>query len=212
MRLSPRTILCVGRNYIEHAKELGNVVNTSAEPFFFLKPPSSLIQFPKPIRLPLGAEVHHEVELGVLIGSRARRLKSDEAAKECVAGYFVAIDLTARNWQSQAKSKGLPWTKAKGCDTFLPCGEVVKKSDVPDPNNVTLTLQVNGVTKQHDSTSLMIHNVWKLLQYASAYHTLEAGDVLLTGTPKGVSALEVGDKVTISGVGSPVTFNVESWT
>ena len=210
MRLAPRTILCVGRNYVDHAKELGNAVNLG-EPFFFLKPASSIVQLPDPIRLPEGADVHYEVELALILKKRAHRLKTEEEAKAVVGGYFVAIDLTARNWQNEAKGKGLPWTKAKGCDTFLACGDIVPASAVVDPNNVTLRLSVNKNVKQQDSTSLMIHNVWKLLIHASAYLTLDENDVLLTGTPKGVGPLKVGDEVTIGGVGKESTFHVREW-
>jgi len=210
LKLAPRTILCVGRNYVEHAKELGNAVNLG-EPFFFLKPARAIVQPPQSIRLPSGAEVHYEVELAVVLKERAHRLKTEAQAKDVVGGYFVAIDLTARNWQNEAKTKGLPWTKAKGCDTFLACGDFVPEHAVVDPNNITLTLKVNGELKQCDSTSLMIHNVWKLLMHASSYLTLDAGDILLTGTPKGVGPLKVGDTVTIGGVGTETSFRVAEW-
>ena len=205
----PRTILCVGRNYAAHAKELGNP-ESFGEPFFFLKPASSLLFPPDPIRLPKGADVHYEVELAVVIGSKARRLKSDEEAMACVDGYLIAIDLTARNWQNEAKTKGLPWTKAKGCDTFLPCGPFVPKTGI-NADDVKLKLSVNGIEKQNDTTATMIHKVPKLLQYASAYMTLFPGDLVLTGTPKGVGPLTIGDKVTIEGLGTNTTFNVHDW-
>jgi len=210
LRSIPRTILCVGRNYAEHAKELGNP-QPLGEPFFFLKPASSLVFPPGPIRLPKGAEVHYEVELGVVIGSPASRLKSDKEAMSVIGGYVVAIDLTARNWQNEAKSKGLPWTKAKGCDTFLACGPFVNASLVPDPDSVTIRLLVNGVEKQRDTTANMIHKVPKLLQYATSCMSLQPGDLLLTGTPKGVGPLKVGDKVTIEGLDTRAHFDVADW-
>jgi len=205
----PSTILCVGRNYVAHAKELGNVPNFG-EPFFFLKPLSSIIVPPHPIRIPPGAVIHHEVEVAIVLGSKAHRIKSETEAMKCVAGYRMAIDITARNWQDDAKSKGLPWTKAKGCDTFLPCGPFVTKDKV-QVDNAVMRLLVNNVEKQHDSTSLMIHNVPKLLMFASAYMTLVPGDFLLTGTPKGVGQLSKGDTVTIEGLGTSTTFDVKDW-
>ena len=130
---SCRKVVCIGRNYVAHAKELSNPL--PAEPFYFLKPPSSIIQQPEPIELPDGLDVHHEVELAVIVGQEARDVPQ-ERAMDCVAGYALAIDLTARDLQNDAKAKGLPWTRAKGYDTFLPVGDFVDKSLVMDPHDL----------------------------------------------------------------------------
>lgn len=206
--MNPRTIVCVARNYVQHARELRNEVPSC--PTFFLKPVSSLVHAPDPIRLPPGALVHHEVELGVVLGRRAENLPDDpNAIESCIAGYCVAVDLTARNWQQEAKDKSLPWTLAKGCRTFLPCGPLVPKELLSeDPQNTKLQLRVNGQVKQSDRTSLMVHSIHQLLRAASSFLTLERGDLLLTGTPSGVGPISQGDVLEIEGLGTRTTFEV----
>lgn len=190
-------IVCIGRNYKAHAEELGNVL--PATPFYFLKPPTSLL-WPNagPILRPKGTIVHHEIELALVIGKRLSMPEwplSLESALDVVSDYALALDLTARNVQDEAKSKGLPWAIAKGFDTFCPISDYVPKSEVPDPHNLFLELRINDIVRQADSTSLMVHKIPDILWQISNVMTLEPGDLVLTGTPEGVSTLEPGDHV-----------------
>ncbi|KAI0465069.1 hypothetical protein LJB42_000287 [Komagataella kurtzmanii] len=190
--------LCIGRNYVAHIKELNN--RTPSQPFFFLKPSSSVL-LPKdgPILVPKGVVVHHEVELAVVLNKQLKNLDPEtftaEDALDAIAGYSLAIDLTARNVQDEAKKKGLPWSIGKGFDTFLPLSPFISKSQIPDPYNVQLHLKVNGETRQDDLTNLMIFPIHQIFATTSSIMTLEKGDVILTGTPKGVGKLVPGDHV-----------------
>ncbi len=205
-----RTVVCIGRNYVEHASELGNAVPDA--PFFFLKPPSAYLEEGcGAIEVPTEAEsVHHEVELAVVIGSKARRVSAANA-DSYIAGYALAIDMTARSMQLDAKKAGLPWTRAKGYDTFLPVGKFLPKANVEDPHDLNLWLKVNGDTKQSDSTSLMIFKIPELLEAVTDVMTLNEGDIICTGTPKGVGPVVPGDKITAGIVGhDEVSFSVAS--
>ncbi|EME29939.1 5-oxopent-3-ene-1,2,5-tricarboxylate decarboxylase [Galdieria sulphuraria] len=187
--------VCVGRNYEKHAKEMGaQVTSTKGDPILFIKPTSSYIRGDSPILLPVGAQVHHEVELGVVIGKRAKLVSVDEAIG-FVAGYVCCIDVTARNWQAKAKSEGTPWTISKGCDTFLPMSDLIPAQKVPNPRNLDLWLKVNGNMKQSGNTKDMIFSIEELISYTSKFMTLYEGDLLLTGTPEGVGPLEDNDIV-----------------
>ncbi|KAJ2085390.1 hypothetical protein IW138_006360 [Coemansia sp. RSA 986] len=187
-----RKIVAIGRNFSEHAKELGNAVPKA--PFFFLKPTSSYVLSPGKIEIPRGCVVHHEVELGVVIGKTGRGIKAADAHSH-VAGYALALDLTARNLQDEAKQKGLPWSAAKGFDTFTPVGEFIPASSIPDPHNVRLWIQVAGQLRQDGMTDAMVFQIPQLIEHVSQIMTLEEGDLLLTGTPKGVGPIESGDHV-----------------
>ncbi|KAL1936809.1 hypothetical protein VTP01DRAFT_943 [Rhizomucor pusillus] len=188
-----KKIVAIGRNFSEHAKELGNAVPKS--PFFFLKPTSSYLSNGGTIEIPAGCEVHHEVELAVVIGKEARDCVESQAM-EHIAGYALAIDLTARNLQNEAKQKGLPWSAAKGFDTFTPVSEFIPKEKIKDPSNVQLWLKVNEAIRQNGNTKDMIFEIPKLLAFVSSIMKLEAGDIVLTGTPKGVGPIKAGDIVT----------------
>jgi len=204
-----KKIVAIGRNYAAHAKELGNEVPSA--PFFFLKPTTSYIREGSPIEIPSSiGEVHHEVELGVVIGRKGKNI-AVESAFDYVAGYTLALDLTARDLQATAKSKGLPWTAAKGHDTFCPIGKFLSKDQIPNPAKVELWLKIDGVFKQKGSTSDMIFNIPQLIHHVSRVMTLEPGDLILTGTPSGVGPLSVGKAVTagITGV-TEMTFDVVS--
>lgn len=195
-----RKILCIGRNYAAHIKELNN--KAPSQPFFFLKPSSSILK-PEagPFLVPKGVIVHHEVELGIVLNKSLKNLPSsfsDEEALTAIDGYFLAIDMTARNVQDEAKKKGLPWSIGKGFDTFLPLSAFIPKLQIPDPYNVELSLSINGETKQNDKTNLMIFPINKILSHMSAIMTLEKGDMILTGTPKGVGEVHAGDKISAS--------------
>lgn len=155
-----RKVICIGRNYVDHIKELGN--KQGKEPFFFLKPPSSLSPPNSgPVLLPRGVNSHFEIELGLVMGTELKDLNKEDRQKalDSVAGYFLAIDMTARNIQEKNKKDGLPWTTAKGFDTYLPVSKYLTRSQIPDPENVVLKLEVNGSAKQHDSTNLMIYKI-----------------------------------------------------
>ncbi|KAJ1724322.1 Acylpyruvase fahd1, mitochondrial [Coemansia erecta] len=187
-----RKIVAIGRNFSEHAKELGNAVPTA--PFFFLKPTSSYVLSPGKIEIPQGCVVHHEVELGVVIGKTGRDISAASAADH-IAGYALALDLTARNLQDEAKKKGLPWSAAKGFDTFTPVGQFIPAAKIADPHKVRLWIEVAGQIKQNGITDAMIFQIPQLIEHVSSIMTLEEGDLLLTGTPKGVGPVEPGDHV-----------------
>jgi len=188
-----KKIIAIGRNYAEHAKELGNKVPT--EPFFFLKPTTSYRASPGLIEIPKGVLAHHEIELAVVISKNGRDIPA-ASAFEHVAGYALAIDMTARNMQEDVKKKGLPWTAAKGFDSFTPISQFIPKASVPDPTNLKLWLKINGSFKQNGTTVDMIFPIPALIEHVSSIMTLEENDVILTGTPSGVGPVEPGDKVT----------------
>jgi 2-keto-4-pentenoate hydratase/2-oxohepta-3-ene-1,7-dioic acid hydratase in catechol pathway len=185
----PTKILCVGRNYVEHAKELGNEVPKI--PLIFMKPPSSVISNGETIILPpQSAQVEHEAELVVVIGKRGRHITTENARKH-ILGYTVGNDVTARDLQ---KSDG-QWTRAKGFDTFCPFGPWIDTEF--DPADSVVTCRVNGQMRQMASTRDMVFNVGVLISYISSVMTLESGDLIFTGTPSGVGQLKDGDEVSV---------------
>ncbi|XP_068663168.1 oxaloacetate tautomerase FAHD1, mitochondrial-like [Aristolochia californica] len=187
-------IIAVGRNYAAHAKELGNAV--PKEPVLFMKPTSSYLQNGGTIQIPPPLEsLDHEVELAVVIGKKARDV--DEAyAMDYVGGYALALDMTAREIQSSAKAGGLPWTVAKGQDTFTPISQYLPKPMVADPDNLELWLKVDDLVRQKGSTRDMIFKIPFLVSHISSIMTLFEGDVILTGTPQGVGPVKAGQKIT----------------
>ncbi len=192
----PRTIVCIGRNYREHAAEMAEEL--PPEPLIFLKPITSLIASGDAIIYPswVSENVHFEGELAVVIGRTCRRVEEAEALNY-VLGYTIANDVTARDLQR----KDGQWTRGKGFDTFCPLGPVLVE-DI-DPTNLELTTRVNGEVKQHARTSELIFGIPRLISHVSQVMTLHAGDVLLTGTPAGVGPLKPGDvvEVEIEGIG-----------
>uniref|UniRef100_A0A0E0KF58 Fumarylacetoacetase-like C-terminal domain-containing protein n=1 Tax=Oryza punctata TaxID=4537 RepID=A0A0E0KF58_ORYPU len=189
-------IVGVGRNYVAHAKELGNPV--PKEPVLFLKPTSSFlhagvagaaIKVPEPVE-----SLHHEVELAVVMSQRARDVP-EASAMDFVGGYALALDMTARELQSAAKSAGLPWTLGKAQDTFTPISAVIPKSAVANPDDLELWLKVDDELRQKGSTSDMIFKIPSLISYISSIMTLMEGDVILTGTPEGVGPVRPGQKI-----------------
>lgn len=192
----PTKIICVGRNYAQHAKELNNAVPD--EPMFFLKPPSSVIHDGQDIVLPRGAgRVDFEAELGVVIADRVRGV-SEAGAMEHVLGYLVCNDVTARDLQEKAKRTGYPWSVSKGFDTFFPISPIRMAADAGDPSSLDIELRLNGELKQKGNTSDMIFPIPRLISAASSFMTLERGDVIATGTPAGISQLHAGDRVEIA--------------
>ena len=200
-------VICLGRNYVAHAQELGNEVPD--EPAIFLKPDSCIIQEGEDIVLPPSSQnVHEEVELGVVIGFPGKDIPQ-ERAHEHVEGYLVFLDITARDIQNKLKEKRLSWAWAKGYDTFGPISPMVRKEAIPDPQDLSLKLWINDELKQDGTTSLMIFKIDFLISYLSTIMTLEPGDIIATGTPKGVSQIVAGDtlRAAIEGVGD-VEFKV----
>lgn len=184
-------ILAVGRNYRDHAREMG--ASEDAAPVVFLKPASALVADGGVVRIPLGeGAVHHEVEMVVVIG-RAGRSVPEAQALDYVLGYAVGLDLTLRDLQAEAKAKGEPWTLAKGFDTSAPVSLVARREGVGDGSGLRLTLSVNGSKRQDASTSEMTRSVSALIAHASRLVTLEPGDLLFTGTPAGVGPVKSGD-------------------
>ncbi|KAH9001361.1 hypothetical protein EDB92DRAFT_1931906 [Lactarius akahatsu] len=196
-----KKIVAIGRNYADHVKELKNAVPN--EPFFFLKPTTSYLPSGGLIEIPRGISAHHEVELGLVIGKGGRDI-SEANAEEHIAGYALAIDMTARNLQEEVKRKGLPWSAVKGFDTFTPISSFIPRSKVADPHNLNLWLKINGQIKQSGNTSNMIFRIPRLIQHISSIMTLEEGDLVLTGTPAGVGPVAAGDKIECALV-DPVT-------
>ena len=200
--LAPSKIVCVGRNYAAHAKELGNAV--PKEPLIFLKPPSSLIRNGESIRLPtVSNQVEYEGEIGVVLGARLRKASAAEA-RRAVAGIVAANDVTARDLQKSDSQ----WTRAKGFDTFCAVGEVA--APPADLASLAVTTRVNGEVRQTGRGSEMVFDIPAVLMYISSVMTLEPGDLVLTGTPEGVGTLVPGDVVEVeiagvSRVSNPVT-------
>ncbi len=191
--MNPSKIVCVGRNYVEHAKELGN--DLPKEPLIFLKPPSSVIADGQPIYLPdVSKQVEYEGEIGVLIGKRLTRA-DEQDARRAIQGIVAVNDVTARDLQRSDSQ----WTRAKGFDTFCPVGT---PSDPPaDLTGLTVVTRVNGVEKQRGMASQMAFSIPAVLSFISRIMTLEPGDLVCTGTPAGVGPLHPGDVVEVEVLG-----------
>jgi fumarylpyruvate hydrolase len=198
-----RRIFCVGRNYAEHAREMGH--DPSREPpFFFSKPADALVisgdDTPYP---PATSDLHHEIELVAAIGREATGIDAN-AALDHIWGYAAGIDLTRRDLQAEAKKAGRPWDMAKGFDASAPIGDLVPASRIGHPASGRLTLKVNGTVRQQGDIADMIWSVPEAVAYLSGLVTLMPGDLIFTGTPAGVAAIVRGDRLegTIDGVGS----------
>jgi len=203
---SPSKIVAVAKNYAAHAAELAH--HDRAPPpkgavVWFLKPPSSVVRGPgAAVAVPAGVEVHHEVELGVVIGTRVRGGAAGAAAaggpawENIVAGYVLGLDMTDRAGQAAAKAAGLPWSAAKGWDSFTPLGPLVPRAAVADAHDVDLELDVDGEPRQRGSTADMTHRIPAILAAVARVMTLEPGDVVLTGTPAGVGRVLPGQTIT----------------
>jgi 2-keto-4-pentenoate hydratase/2-oxohepta-3-ene-1,7-dioic acid hydratase in catechol pathway len=192
----PSKVVCVGRNYREHAAELGNKMPD--EPLLFLKAPSSVIASGDSIELPSASQqVEHEGELGVVIGRLARRLSSDDDPLSYVLGYTCVNDVTARDLQR----KDVQFTRGKSFDTFCPVGPWIESNI--DPSNVAVETRLNGEVKQKGNTADMAFPVAFLIRYISEIMTLYPGDLIATGTPAGVSRMKHGDtvEVEVNGIG-----------
>jgi 2-keto-4-pentenoate hydratase/2-oxohepta-3-ene-1,7-dioic acid hydratase in catechol pathway len=198
--VTPTKIVCVGRNYAEHAKELGN--EAPPEPIIFLKPPSALLDPGGTIvRPPISQRVDFEGELAIVIGTVARNVKAADW-RDYVLGFMCANDVTARDLQK----KDVQFTRGKGFDTFCPVGPCIETQ--LDVSNLRVTTRVNGETRQDGSTSQMIFSCAFLVEFITAVMTLMPGDLILTGTPAGVGPLSAGDTVEVEIEGIGVLRNV----
>jgi 2-keto-4-pentenoate hydratase/2-oxohepta-3-ene-1,7-dioic acid hydratase in catechol pathway len=192
-------LLCIGRNYAEHADEMGGDVPD--QPMVFLKPATAVIRNEDAVQLPPQShDVHHEVELVAVIGKEGKAIPRADAL-DYVSGYAVGLDMTARDLQANAKERRHPWSVAKGFDTFAPLGPITPAGSGADPQDLTLRLHVNGETRQEAHTRHMIFSVAELIHYCSQIFTLEPGDLLYTGTPSGVGPVEAGDELEATATG-----------
>lgn len=186
-------LVCVGRNYAAHAKELGNDIPEF--PIIFLKPASNVIFSGELIVHPsYSNELHHEVELVLYIGEPVKNA-NNEQAENAIQGYTVGLDMTLRDLQNEFRKKGEPWTLAKCFDTAAVLSDVVLKKDYSLRGDENISLSVNGITKQNTSIKNMIFSPVEIVKYISSRMTLEKGDLLFTGTPEGVSKVVPGDKI-----------------
>lgn len=184
-------IICIGRNYVEHALELKNEVPT--EPVFFLKPDTAILPEQRPFYVPdFSKEIHHEIELVLKICKEGKNI-----APEFASRYFdqitVGIDFTARDIQQKQKEKGLPWEPAKAFDHSAPIGKFISFNSLANPQSIRFHLDKNGNTVQTGSSDLMIHSFEKMISYVSQFITLRKGDLIFSGTPKGVAQVNPGD-------------------
>ena len=211
-RFPVHRIYCVGRNYEEHAKEMG--FTGREPPFFFLKPTDSLVvveegqtgQIPYPS---LTQNFHHEIELVVAIGQGGRNIKAADAAQH-IYGYAVGLDMTRRDLQNEMKKQGRPWCIGKAFDHSAPVGPITPIDQAGDVNNAEISLQVNGADRQRSSVAKLIWNVAETIEHLSAGWELQAGDLIYTGTPEGVAAVVSGDRLLgqIDGL-TPLTVEVQ---
>lgn len=186
-------IICIGRNYADHAREMNNPL--PEEPVFFLKPDTALVQNNKPFFYPgFSSEVHHEVEIVIKINRSGRNIDQKYAYR-----YYdevgVGIDFTARDLQDQCKKKGLPWEIAKAFDNSAPLGGFVPKKDIAVPDDISVRLDINGKTVQKGSSKDMIFSFDRIISYVSQFITLKTGDLIFTGTPAGVGPVKIGDRL-----------------
>ena len=187
------SVYCIGRNYAKHIEEMKS--EPTADPVVFLKPRSSLLFDKGPVIIPPATnDVHHEVELVLLIGKTTKNIEPKQALTSLKA-VAVGIDITARDIQSKAKKAGLPWTLAKGFNTFAPIGNFTDYSSDLDLENMDIELRVNNSLRQSGNTSSMLFNVNQLISYLSSQFTLHPGDLIFTGTPEGVGPIYPGDKL-----------------
>jgi fumarylpyruvate hydrolase len=202
-RFPVHRIYCVGRNYAEHAREMGHDPTREA-PFFFMKPADAIItdgaDFPYP---PLSKDVHHEMELVVAIGKGGANIPVEKAL-EHVYGYAVGLDMTRRDLQGEAKKMGRPWDTGKGFDASAPCSAVVPAAKIGHPAKGAIWLKVNGETRQSSDLSQLIWNIPEMIAYLSTLFTLAPGDLIFSGTPAGVAAVKRGDVLEggVDGVGT----------
>jgi fumarylpyruvate hydrolase len=196
-----RRVYCVGRNYAEHAIEMGHDPNREP-PFFFQKNPDNVVtggQFPYPAK---SSDVHHEIELVVALAKGGDNIPAEKAL-DCVFGYAVGLDMTRRDLQGEAKKMGRPWEVGKAFEASAPCGPLVPASKIGHPSKGAVWVDVNGQRRQTGDLSQLIWNIPETIAYLSGLFTLAAGDLIMTGTPAGVAPVKKGDvlKGGVEGVG-----------
>lgn len=202
-RFPVHRIYCVGRNYAEHAREMGHDPNREP-PFFFSKPADTLVldggDFPYP---PRSADVHHEIELVAALGSGGRDIAEGDAMRH-VFGYAVGLDMTRRDLQGEAKKMGRPWDTGKGFEHSAPCSVLRRASAIGHPSKGRIWLDVNGTTRQEGDLADLIWSLPEMIAYLSTLFTLREGDLIMTGTPAGVAAVNRGDVLEggVEGVGT----------
>ena len=190
-RLTVGKIIGLARTYKAHAEDMHALV--TEEPLLFLKPESAVIFSGGSIVIPRNSHcLHHEVELGVVISKDGSHIP-EANARDYVLGYLVALDITARDLQAEAKKQGWPWAIAKGFDTFAPISDVVLARKILDPMNLELSLRVNGQLRQKANTSLLLYSLDHIVSFVSEIMTLREGDLIMTGTPQGVGEIKAGD-------------------
>ncbi|CAN5593070.1 fumarylacetoacetate hydrolase family protein [soil metagenome] len=204
-RFPVRRIYCVGRNYEEHAKEMGFTGREA--PFFFLKPADAIVvvndgetgSMPYPS---LTKNLHHEIELVVAIGTGGKNIKAADAQKH-IFGYAIGLDMTRRDLQNEMKKQGRPWCIGKAFDSSAPIGPITPVAKAGDVNNAEISLQVNGADRQRSSVSKLIWNIAETIEHLSAAWELQPGDLIYSGTPEGVSAVVSGDTLVgaVAGLG-----------
>ena len=187
-------ILCIGRNYADHIAELNN--ERPAEPVIFIKPDTALLRDNEPFYLPsFSNDVHYEIEIVLKINKMGKNI-SPKFAHKYYEEIGLGIDFTARDLQTKLKEKGLPWEKAKGFNGSAPVSPFVNKSQFTDLKNLNFSLQINGENRQIGNTSLMLWDFDEIIAEISQYFTLKTGDLIFTGTPAGVGAVSIGDRLT----------------
>ncbi|GAA4300523.1 fumarylacetoacetate hydrolase family protein [Nibribacter koreensis] len=186
-------ILAIGRNYAEHIAELQNEVPD--EPVIFFKPDTAILRNNEPFYYPdYSTDIHYEVELVLRVGKEGKNIQAKFADKY-IDGLGIGVDFTARDLQSKAKAKGLPWTLAKGFNGSAPVSEMLPIENYPAWDNINFGLKVNGELKQQGNSGMMIHNFGAILAYMSRFITLKKGDLIFTGTPAGVGPIQIGDRL-----------------
>jgi fumarylpyruvate hydrolase len=198
-----RRIFCVGRNYAEHTREMGGNPEREA-PFFFTKPADAVVTGSADMPYPPASEnLHHEMELVVAIGTGGTGIPVAEALRH-VFGYAAGLDMTRRDLQNEAKTARRPWDMSKGFDHSAPIGDIVPAAKLPDPTGGKIELKVNGAVRQTSDLSQMIWSVAETVSYLSTLVTLAPGDLIFTGTPEGVAAVQRGDLLegSVAGVGT----------
>jgi 2-keto-4-pentenoate hydratase/2-oxohepta-3-ene-1,7-dioic acid hydratase in catechol pathway len=201
--IAPGKIVCVGKNYLKHIREMGGD-RPLAEPTIFMKPNSSVVSGRSEIEVPLSyGSLHHEVELCFVIGRECKYVSRSEA-ESVISGWGVGLDLTLRDIQSAAKKGGGPWTISKGFDSAAVFADFSAHTASFDPTSLEISLSVNGEVRQKADTQQMIFTPWEIIEYVSGYMTLQSGDVIMTGTPEGVGELENNDRVHAEITGLPI--------
>ncbi len=186
-------IICIGRNYAEHAKEMNSEI--PSEPVFFLKPETSLLKDNHPFYYPdFSKEIHHEVELVLKINKTGKNIQP-QFANRYYNEIGIGIDFTARDLQVECKQKGLPWEKAKAFEGSAPIGKFIDKKELADEKNIAFHLNINGNAVQTGNTKQLLFSFDKIIAYVSIFFTLKTGDLIFTGTPEGVGPVKIGDRL-----------------